>query len=338
MITPSELIRTIERSAPPQGAAPWDNSGVQLAGTKSAISRLAVFLDPLPAHVDAALAWGADFLLCHHPLSLKPRLPDRVDGYHNILTTVLSSRSWLYAAHTSLDSNRHGPVLWLARSLGLRNERTLDPLPGEGSLCIVVKTGEQSRILQALSRMDSPGFESGPMDENRLWISCSREEWTGLQQDLLSAVPPNNFRVMRQEHPSRDVGFGIIGDLDQPLTWTMFSARLRDAIGSRTWTVAGTVPDRIQTVAYCPGSGGSLLHRAASADVFVTGDVKYHQAHESIELSLLTIDVGHFALEERMMEVWAQELRATLGNGVEVRFFPGTDPFRSIAIEQGEEE
>jgi dinuclear metal center YbgI/SA1388 family protein len=338
MMTPRELIETIEHSAPLENAAPWDNSGVQLAGTRVEIKRLAVFLDPLPAHIDAALAWGADFMLCHHPLLLKPRLPDRVDGYHRVLTNALSCGSWLYAAHTTLDANRHGPVSWLARALEFKDEWTLEPIRREGSLLVVLRTVEQARILGALARCNAPGFEFGPMDDSRLWISCFQEEWAALRQDLLASLPADAVRVMRQEQPAREAGFGVIGVLERPLSWADFSLRLRKAVGSGTWAVAGTVPEWIRTVAYCPGSGGSLVRTARAADVFVTGDVKYHQAQESIELNLFTVDVGHFVLEERMMEIWAKELRTGLAGRVEVRFFPGTNPLRSIAIEQGEEE
>jgi putative NIF3 family GTP cyclohydrolase 1 type 2 len=75
-----------------------------------------------------------------------------------------------------------------------------------------------------------------------------------------------------------------------------------------------------------------MIGRAKAADIFVTGDLKYHQALESIESGLCTLDVGHFVLEERMMEFWAGELREALGGRAEVRFFPGSEPMRSIAI------
>jgi dinuclear metal center YbgI/SA1388 family protein len=268
MIISLELLTTIEKFAPPWYAAPWDNSGLQVAGTRGEIGRLAVFLDPLPGIVDSALGWGADFLLCHHPLLLEPRLPNRVDAYHRVLRSLLISGSWLYAAHTSLDANPGGPVLWLAKALSLLDTRTLEPCAG-GS-----KAGDSGQ---------APGY-------------------------------------------------GVIGALERPLAWPEFAVRLSMALGTREWTAAGPLPERVETVAYCPGSGGSMIERAEAADIFITGDLKYHQALQSVESGLCTLDVGHFVLEERMMEFWAGELREALGGRAEVRFFPGSEPMRSIAI------
>jgi dinuclear metal center YbgI/SA1388 family protein len=269
MIISLELLTTIEESAPPVYAAPWDSSGMQVAGTRDEIRRLAVFLDPLPGNVDEALDWGADFLLCHHPLLLKPRLPNRVDAYHRVLRSILTSGSWLYAAHTSLDANPSGPVLWLAKALHLLNTRTLEPCA-------------------AVSGAGEPGRSAA--------------------------------------------GYGVIGAFERPLEWSVFAGRLSKALGTREWTAAGPLPERVGTIAYCPGSGGSMIGRANAADLFVTGDLKYHQALESIESGLCTLDVGHFVLEERMMEFWAGELRDALGGRAEVRFFPGAEPMRIIAI------
>jgi dinuclear metal center YbgI/SA1388 family protein len=329
MTTPRELIATIEHTAPLEGAASWDNSGIQVAGTREEIRRLALFLDPLPAHIDAALDWGADFLLCHHPLLLKPRFPDRIDGYHRSLAAVLSCGSWLYAAHTTLDTNRRGPARWLAQALGLKDERTLEPIRNEGSLWVVLRTGDQSGILRALQERSEPSIEFGPLDENRVWISCFQEAWSDLRQSLSATFSWESLRVMRQDLPSWESGFGIIGRLEQPLSWAAFSTRLREAVGSGSWKAAGQIPGQIRTVAYCPGSGGSLVRRASEADIFVTGDLKYHQAQESIELELFTVDVGHFVLEERMMEIWAEELRTALGNRVQVRFSRERTPFEA---------
>lgn len=122
----TEIIRRIERAADPRHAAVWDKSGVQIAGLADSCRRLAVALDPGPETVGAALAWGAHFILTHHPLLLTPRLPDRVDDYHRVLRLVLGQGAWLYAAHTSLDVRPDGPAGWPARAFDLTNTAVLE--------------------------------------------------------------------------------------------------------------------------------------------------------------------------------------------------------------------
>lgn len=263
-MNPESLIRLIETTAPLHLASAWDKSGIQVAGTRLEIRRLAIMLDPLPATIQNALSWGADFLLCHHPLSLSPRLPDRVDHYHRALTLTLSQGVWLYAAHTSLDANPQGPVAWAFDALGLKNKIVLEP----------------SGHLYA---------------------------------------------------PDNDTGFGLVGHWAETISGSVFLSLLQKVIGKGPLALVGEIPERITTVAICPGSGGSLIPRAtqAGADVFVTGDVKYHQALEALEQGLFVVDVGHFVLEEGMMSCWTDILVRELNQSLELKFFPGTDPLRA---------
>lgn len=251
-----EIIEIIEKTAPLGAAAPWDASGVQVAGMYTAVTRVAVMLDPTLKQLTAAADYGADFVLAHHPLSMKPRFPNRQDEYQAVLSLLFTRGMWLYSAHTSLDANPQGPVRWLARELGLGALRLLEPC--------------------------APGAE--------------------------------------------EYGFGFVGDLAQPLAYDAFCRLLANAAGRGDWLACGPKPVMVARAACCPGSGGGLLEAAshAGADVFVTGDVKYHAALEAESRGLRVLDLGHFSLEEEMMRRFALDLERELA--VPVRFFPGTDP------------
>lgn len=118
-------------------------------------------------------------------------------------------------------------------------------------------------------------------------------------------------------------GFGFIGDMPQPLPYGDFCHVLAAALGKASWQACGPQPAVVRRVACCPGSGSSLFSLAADAgaDVFITGDVKYHSA---LETPLRALDVGHFCLEEEMMRRFALWLGEALS--VPVRFWPGEDP------------
>ncbi len=124
-------------------------------------------------------------------------------------------------------------------------------------------------------------------------------------------------------------GFGEVGELPEPLPVAEFAQTLTALTGRRVIQVIGPRPARIRSVAFCGGSGGGLIPLAATlgADAFVTGDVKYHQA---LEARTLVFDVGHFSLEEEMVRRLALDLSGRLApQGVEVRFFPGLDPYEA---------
>ena len=78
----AELINTIEEIAPLEAAAPWDISGLQVAALRHEVNSVAVCLDPTPHSIRQCLDLGVQFVLSHHPLTLKPSLPAKLDAYH----------------------------------------------------------------------------------------------------------------------------------------------------------------------------------------------------------------------------------------------------------------
>lgn len=334
-----ELIAMIEAEAPPECAASWDRGGVQVAGGRQQVRKLALGLDPTPELVERALEWGADFILVHHPLALKPDLPSRPGShYHQVLGAVFRRDAWLYAAHTSLDTQPHGPARWLAQALELRQVGILE------------KTGQQTgrwfRILgneDAVSRLRQeleaqPGLEVFAVSAQALEV-VSPPALCARVRRAVTNEPGDALRMISQELdlPTQSVGFGFVGDLPEPLSWTAFLATLERVLARSVFTIAGIVPDQVRRVACCPGSGASLLARAgmAGADVYITGDFKYHDAQAVHELGFLVADVGHFILEERMMRELAEIMRRKLMDfSVEVAFFPGSDAFVHLASGQ----
>lgn len=275
-----ELIAILEETAPPAFAAEWDKSGIQVASARPDITHLALSLDPTPQAVAEAVAAGADMLLTHHPLTLRPRFPDALDIHHRTLSLLFTHDMPLYAAHTTLDANPEGPAAWLPDELGLSGR------------CPLEVTG-------ALRRADGT-------------------ELTG--------------------------GFGCVGDMPVPLTLPELARKLAALLPlERVNAVArliGRPPAAIRRVAVCTGSGASLMDRARAlgADLYITGDVKYHDALDLVSRNRLAsggafavLDVGHFALEEEMTRRLALLLARRLPE-VRVSFLPRRDPFTPFSL------
>lgn len=147
--------------------------------------------------------------------------------------------------------------------------------------------------------------------------------WLGHDLEL------ENLRVLEQvaENESGDIlGYGCIGEYSTPVVFEEFVERVSQLSGCRVVALCGPEPEKVGCVAMCPGSGSSFMDKAfgLGADVFITGDVKYHPAQESVGAVL---DVGHFSLEEEMMRRFSVLLGEELGKEVEVKFFRGRDPF-----------
>ncbi|MDL2316766.1 Nif3-like dinuclear metal center hexameric protein [Desulfovibrio sp. OttesenSCG-928-A18] len=123
---PYDIIDIIEKTAPPAFAAAWDASGVQVAAMRKEISHIGVMLDPSHENLLRAADSGVEFILAHHPLSMKARFPNREDNYLAILSLLFTRNIWLYSAHSSLDANQGGPVRWLGDSLHLQDMTLLE--------------------------------------------------------------------------------------------------------------------------------------------------------------------------------------------------------------------
>ena len=64
----------------------------------------------------------------------------------------------------------------------------------------------------------------------------------------------------------------------------------------------------IQKIALCTGSGASLLPQV-DAELFLTGDIKYHDAMLAKALGIGMIDIGHFESEQFFSEILQKELK-----------------------------
>ncbi len=326
---PELVISRLEQDAPLWLASSWDHSGIQVKGARDAITRVAVALDPTLATINKALAADADFILTHHPLGLTPRFPTKDDTLYAVMASLMSQGVWLYAAHTSLDAQPEGPANWLAQELGMINQDILEPTARQTALLIRIPHG------QNLQTTDLSGVVTIINQETMLELVVWKDAWPHIRQALEAQCADRfDYHAIALEEPSRVYGFGCIGDLEQPVDWPSLQNRLAHVLGTRHWTRIGTRPDVITRVAYCPGSGASLAPRAfgAGAHVYITGDMKYHQAQD-IESLGLTLDVGHHVLEERMMAVWHKRIQQDFkAQGVEVVFIPGTDPLHQEMI------
>lgn len=321
---PEKLIAHIETTAPLFLAEPWDKCGVQIASQATDIRILCVALDPTLETIQQAIDLGADFLLCHHPVTLSPKLPNKVDDFHRMLSLALGRGLWVYSAHTTVDANPQGPVHWLARRLGLLETRVLEVTQVQTQTYVRLLKHVDTRIIENFTQYSHSTGES--IGEFLLWP----KELDSFQRQL----PAGSY--VQQPVPFNDhqFGFGCIGTLPTTLPWSEFAGQLAQILPV-SWRMIGTVPEHIRSVAYCPGSGADFAPRAFAlgADIFLTGDLKYHQA-QALEGKGFTLDVGHFYLEEAMMQTWSDDLARELAPDVQVLFISGRDPF-TMYCQQG---
>jgi dinuclear metal center YbgI/SA1388 family protein len=119
----SHVIQVLDEIYPPAWAESWDAVGLVCGDPDQEVGRVMFAVDPVSAVVDEALEWGADLLVTHHPLLLRP--------VHGVAATTPKGRlvhrlikngTALFTAHTNADVADPGVSDALARAVGLTGE------------------------------------------------------------------------------------------------------------------------------------------------------------------------------------------------------------------------
>ncbi len=103
-----------------------------------------------------------------------------------------------------------------------------------------------------------------------------------------------------------------------------FSATFAELIGAASealsmekryfrWT--GDLTKTIETVGWCTGAGSEFIKAAweDGCDLYITGDLKYHEAQMAKEMGLCVLDIGHYGSEKIFAENMADMLREHIG-------------------------
>jgi dinuclear metal center YbgI/SA1388 family protein len=346
VIRVGDVARIVERAAPLALALPDDNPGLQLGSTAAPVRRILVALDPTPAAVGRARAAKADLLVTHHPLFMDPlRRIDTATANGAAAAAALGAGIAVYAAHTNLDAAPEGLAVVVARALGLRDARFLHPMPGPAKYKVVVfappasVAGLRDAMAAAgagrIGAYDTCAFAAPgegafrPLAGARPAVgrvgALERVAEQRLEMLADEAALPAVLVAARRAHPYEEPaidcyplrreplgGFGCIGAV-APEGIKAFVARAAAALGAEA-RVSGRLPKRVRTVAVCPGSGGRLVPvaAAAGADVFVTGEVRYHNMREAEHHGLAIVELGHDRTEMPAVDVLSRLIREGL--------------------------
>lgn len=134
--------------------------------------------------------------------------------------------------------------------------------------------------------------------------------WDGVSHEIAHMLKVGNLRVLEPREGKPEAGLGVVGDIT-PTPKLEFLRRVKETFSVRALRYSAQSPQIvIRRVAVCGGAGASLIGEAikAGADVYVTGDVKYHDftAHG---LEILIADIGHYESELCSIKIFSRIIR-----------------------------
>lgn len=117
-------------------------------------------------------------------------------------------------------------------------------------------------------------------------------------------------------------GIGCTGYFEKPMNLMETAEYVKKAFELPYVAVFGNLEDDsvMRKVAVCPGSGGGTISEAlaASAQVYITGDISHHEGIDAVAQGMAVIDAGHYGIEHIFTEFMEKYLADKLGDAVKI--------------------
>ncbi len=106
-----------------------------------------------------------------------------------------------------------------------------------------------------------------------------------------------------QSNMEKNIGFGRIIKLTEKMAYSDILNVIKEKSFAKYLRFVGDIDKVIGVVAIMGGSGASFIEDVyqKGADLYITGDIKYHDARLAQQLGLSVIDLGHFYSERHAL-------------------------------------
>jgi len=364
-----EIIQLFEQFSPKSYAMEGDKVGLQIGRLNIPVDNVMIALDVLEEVVDEAIEKNVQLIIAHHPPIFRPLKAIATDtAPGRIIEKLIKHDIAVYAAHTNLDIAKGGVNDMLAEALQLSNTEVLYPTfeTKLKKLAVYVPIENVQAVKKALG--DAGAGAIGNYSHCTFSIAGIGEflpnelanphighhgKLESVQEERVETIFPAHMEkriltAMFKAHPYEEVaydiyplenkgeflGLGKIGDI-QEMTLKEFAEHVKQTLEVNGVRVVGNLNAKIKRVAVLGGDGNKYFSTAKykGADVYVTGDMYYHVAHDAMMLGLNIVDPGH-NVEKVMKKGVVKQLEKMCGEkGYEVSIFPSeinTDPFQFL--------
>ncbi|WP_428909153.1 Nif3-like dinuclear metal center hexameric protein [Niallia sp. Krafla_26] len=364
-----QLIGIFERFAPKYLAMEGDKIGLQIGRLNKPVQKVMVALDVLEEVVDEAIVKGVDLIIAHHPLIYRPLkniTTDQLPG--RMIEKLIKHDIAVYAAHTNLDVAKGGVNDLLASALELTDTEALVPTHEVKlkKLVVFVPVSDSQKVKEAMGDAGAgaignyshclfsvegtgqflPNEDSNPyigqggqleqVEEERVETIFPEYLEKSVLQAMLKAHPYEEvaYDIYSLENKGETLGLGRVGKIEE-MTLAEFANKVKRALEVPTVRVVGDLNAKVKKVAVLGGDGNKYISSAKfkGADVYVTGDLYYHVAHDAMMMGLNVIDPGH-NVEKIMKKGIAHSLTKVCSEkGYNVEIFPSeerTEPFQFL--------
>jgi len=328
-----EITTIIEDFAPLSYQESYDNAGLIVGNNNDEVTGILICVDCVEEILDEAIATNCNMIIAHHPIVFSGL--KQLNGKNYIERTVIKAiknNIAIYAAHTNLDNVTGGVSFKIAEKIGVKNCQILQPKKSLLSKIITYcPTNNVEEVRQAMFNAGAGNIgnysdcsyniegvgtykaeeganpyvgETGKLhqeNETRIETIVPSYKVNSVIEKMISAHPYEEvaYDVYELENKLHTVGGGVIGELENEEEEATFLNRLKNDLKTDCIRHTNLSGKKIKKVAICGGSGSFMLADAIAlgADIFITGDFKYHQFFDA-DNKIIIADVGHYESEQ----------------------------------------
>ncbi len=339
-----DVIGALEMIAPLPLQDGFDNAGLQTGLTDAEVTGALLCLDVTEAVLDEAVSLGCNLVISHHPLLFKPiKSLTGADYVSRCLMKAVKNDITVFSMHTNLDNAFQGVNYKIAEKIGLSNVSILEPKEGLLLKFVTFVPENKAEYVRnalfkagcgCIGNYDSCSYNTEGIGTFRAGAGthpyCGRigelhnENEVRIETVLPAYKKTEILKILSEIHPYEEpafdfyplqnawnmVGAGLMGELVEPETERDFLLRVKTVFETGCIKHSKMTGRLIRNVALCGGAGAFLLPKAVrkSADVFITGEVKYHD-YFYYENDILIAEIGHYESEQYTKELFYSIIR-----------------------------
>ncbi|MDF1672491.1 MAG: Nif3-like dinuclear metal center hexameric protein [Vicingaceae bacterium] len=344
-----EITKIIEEFAPLSYQESYDNSGLIVGNHNDEVTGVLIALDCIDSVLEEAIALNCNMIIAHHPIVFSGLKKFNGKNYiEQVVIKAIKNNIILYAAHTNLDNANNGVSFKMAEKIGLKNCKVLQPKKnllskiityspianandireamfnaGAGNIGNYAECSYNSEGLGTYKGLAGTNPHLGTTGEfhqekeTKIEIVVPNHLIGKVVKSMIAAHPYEEvaYDIVQLQNSHQLVGSGVIGELEQEEEEKDFLMRLKNDLNTDCVRHTNMLNKKVKKVALCGGSGSFLLNDAIqnSADVFITGDFKYHQFFDA-EDKIIIADLGHYESEQYTTELIYEILNKKIPN------------------------
>jgi dinuclear metal center YbgI/SA1388 family protein len=359
-----DIAEKIEKIVPLKLAQDWDNVGLLIGNPQRNVKNILLTIDITKDVLAEAKRLRIDLIISYHPVIWDGLR--KING-DNIVYDLIQADIAVFSIHTALDAVLGGVNDGLAEIVGVVDGKPIgdyvdNPAGDNYKLVVFVPIESAAKVSNAIfaagagaiGNYSNCGFTAEgtgtflPLAGARPAIGKKgklekvneiRFETivpAGKLSDCISAMKKAHpyeepaFDVFKLYNNQSKLGLGRIGKLQKPMQLNKILERIKRYTGAKAFGIIGSQNRLIKTAAVCAGSCGKIINSiiAAKADLYLTGELKHHQALAAQEAGLTCICLSHTVSERFILKKFAKQLQKQIGQITIKISKKDADPFK----------